>query len=69
MKAESIFGENVGKALGKTVEEIISLIRENSRITAKQIEEVTKLSRRGVEYNIDNLRNCLSFILWDVFEP
>tara|TARA_R110002050_G_scaffold70899_4_gene152681 strand:- start:2644 stop:3096 length:453 start_codon:yes stop_codon:yes gene_type:complete len=54
--AEESVGENVGEVPGKTVEKIISLIRENPKITAKQIEEVTKLSRRGVEYNLDKLK-------------
>ncbi len=45
------------KTVEKTVEKIISLIRENPTITAKQIEEMTKLSRRGVEYNLDKLKN------------
>jgi ATP-dependent DNA helicase RecG len=38
------------------VEKIISLIKENPDITAKQIEEAIKLSRRGVEYNLDKLK-------------
>ncbi len=29
---------------------------KNPKITAKQIEEATQLSRRGVEYNIDKLK-------------
>lgn len=48
--------ESVGETVEKTVEKIISLIKENPDITAKQIEEAIKLSRRGVEYNLDKLK-------------
>jgi ATP-dependent DNA helicase RecG len=32
------------------------VINENPKITAKQLQETTGLSRRGVEYNLDKLR-------------
>ena len=57
LEAESELNDKLEKTVEKTVEKIISLIRENPTITAKQIEEMTKLSRRGVEYNLDKLKN------------
>ncbi len=40
----------------KTVEEIIELIKENPRITQREIADETGLSRRGVEWNIKELK-------------
>lgn len=57
LETDSGLGDKSEKTVEKTVEKIISLIRENPTITAKQIEEMTKLSRRGVEYNLDKLKN------------
>ncbi|MEQ8238847.1 MAG: hypothetical protein RIA69_06525 [Cyclobacteriaceae bacterium] len=31
-------------------------MRENPKITAKDLEEITGLTRRGVEYHIDKLK-------------
>ncbi len=55
-KSEKTVEKNVEKTVEKTVEKIISLIKENPKITSKQIEIETKLSRRGVEYNLDKLK-------------
>ncbi|MFH1432578.1 MAG: ATP-binding protein [archaeon] len=40
-----------------TVEKIIELIKENPRITQKELEEKTNLSRRGVEWNIQQMKS------------
>ncbi|MEQ8548031.1 MAG: ATP-binding protein [Cyclobacteriaceae bacterium] len=44
----------------RTVEETVGIIlkamRENPKITAKGLEEITGLTRRGVEYHIDKLK-------------
>ena len=40
----------------KTVEKIIHLIEENPKITIKELELMTGLTRRGVEWNIDKLK-------------
>ena len=46
----------VGETVEKTVKKIIELISQNPKITTKEIEKETGLSRRGVEYNIDKLK-------------
>ncbi len=37
----------------KTVEKIIKKIKEKPKITLKELEKETGLTRRGVEWNID----------------
>ncbi len=53
-------GENVGevseKTSGKTSEIIIQLMQQTPEITIEQLVEKTGLSRRGIEWNIDNLK-------------
>jgi ATP-dependent DNA helicase RecG len=44
-------GENA-----KSVEIIISAIKENATITQKQLCELTNLSRRGVEWQLKQLK-------------
>ena len=44
------------KTVEKTVEKIIYLISENSRITVKEIGEKLGITRRGVEWNIQKLK-------------
>ena len=41
----------------KTVEKITRLIKENPKITIKELENQTGLSRGGVEWNIEKLKN------------
>ncbi len=55
-EAETLSGETTRKTMEKTVEKILSLIRENPKITMREIEESTGLSRRGVEWNIAKLK-------------
>ncbi len=43
-------------AVEKTVEKIISAIKENPKITIKELVEITGLSRRGIEWNIEKLK-------------
>jgi len=38
------------------VEKIIEILIKNPKITIKEIQKETGLSRRGVEYNIDRLK-------------
>ncbi|QJR22712.1 hypothetical protein BREVNS_1962 [Brevinematales bacterium NS] len=44
------------KTVEKTVEKIIAAIKENPKITIKELGEKTVLSRRGVEWNIEKLK-------------
>ena len=46
------------KTVEETVEETIKkLIKNNPRVTAKEMMDATKLSRRGIEYQINRLKN------------
>jgi len=40
----------------KTVEKIISLIKENVKITQEELSVKTGLTRRGVEWNLQQLK-------------
>ena len=40
----------------KTVEKIISLIKENVKITQEELSVKTGLNRRGVEWNLQQLK-------------
>lgn len=40
----------------KTVEKILGLIRENNEITQEELAEKTGLLRRGIEWNIQQLK-------------
>ena len=44
------------KTVEKTVEKILTLIKNNPQVTIKEISSYTGLSRRGVEWNIDKLK-------------
>jgi len=44
------------KTVEKTVEKILFLIKENPKITIKEMQKTTGLSRRGVEWNITKLK-------------
>jgi ATP-dependent DNA helicase RecG len=48
--------ENSEKTVEKTVEKIIELIKKNPKITQTQLAERTGLSRRGVEWNLAQLK-------------
>ncbi len=41
----------------KTVEKILALIKENPRITQKELSEKTGLTRRGIEWNLQQLKD------------
>lgn len=45
------------EGLPETVEEILTSMIKNPRITVKQLTEITGLSRRGVEWNIAKLKD------------
>ena len=44
------------KTVEKTVEKIISLIKENPRITQKELVKKTGLTRRGIEWYLAKLK-------------
>jgi len=44
------------KTVEKTVEKILALIKENPTITQKDLASKTKLSRRGIEWNLQQLK-------------
>jgi ATP-dependent DNA helicase RecG len=46
----------VEKTVEKTVELILIEMSNNSKITIKELSKITGLSRRGVEYNINKLK-------------
>jgi len=46
----------VEKTVEKNREKILALIKENPLITAKDLAEKTRLSRRGIEWNIQYLK-------------
>ncbi len=48
--------QSEGKTVEETVEEIISLLKSNPKITARELQIKTGLSRRGVEWNIAKLK-------------
>ena len=41
----------------KTVEKILDLIKGNKEITQKELEKLTGLTRRGIEWNISQLKD------------
>ncbi len=50
------FGERFGKRFGESSEKILAIIKENERISAKEISELIGISQRAVEKNIAILR-------------
>ncbi|MDO9538365.1 MAG: ATP-binding protein [Thermoplasmata archaeon] len=48
--------EGKEKTVEKTVEKIIAAIRENPRISQRELGEITGLTRRGVEWNLKKLK-------------
>ena len=44
------------KTVEKTVEKIISLIKENPNVTQKELVKKTGLTRRGIEWNLAKLK-------------
>lgn len=48
--------KEVLKGVEKTVEKVLELIRENPQITQKELSKKTGLTRRGVEWNIEKLK-------------
>ena len=40
----------------KTVEKILDAIQKNNTITQKELEQITGLTRRGVEWNLKQLK-------------
>jgi len=63
-KTEGMFSvvlhRTVEETVGETVEEaseiILNAMRNNPKVTAKDLETLTDLTRRGVEYHIDKLK-------------
>ena len=52
----TFFRPSVVKTVVKTVEKIIALIKENPKITQKELSEKTGLTIRGVEWNLKKLK-------------
>ena len=50
--------KTVERTVEKTVEKILQLIKENPRMTQEELAEKTKLSRRGIEWNINKLKEA-----------
>ncbi|MDR0507030.1 MAG: Fic family protein [Dysgonamonadaceae bacterium] len=48
--------KTVEKAMTKTVEKILEIIKKNPKVTQKELADLTELSRRGVEWNITQLK-------------
>ncbi|MDR2692156.1 MAG: DUF4062 domain-containing protein [Dysgonamonadaceae bacterium] len=48
--------ENSEKTVEKTVEKILKLIKENPAVTQSELIKITGLSRRGIEWNIAQLK-------------
>ena len=48
--------ESVGETSVKTSVKITSIMQEEPAVTIEQLVEKTGLSRRGIEWNIDNLK-------------
>jgi ATP-dependent DNA helicase RecG len=46
----------VEKTVEKTVEKILTFIKENPKITQKELSQKTGLTRRGVEWNLRQLK-------------
>ena len=42
--------------MDETTDRVLNAIKKNPKITAKELQEVTGLSRRGVEYQLDKLK-------------
>ena len=49
-------GKDTEKTVEKTVEKILSMISNNPKITQTELIEATGLTRRGVEWNIEQLK-------------
>jgi ATP-dependent DNA helicase RecG len=54
----AVLHRTVEKTVEETVEIILKAMRENPKITAKDLEVLTGLTRRGVEYHIDKLKKA-----------
>jgi len=52
-----VFRRTVEETVEKTVEKILKAMKERPKITAKELQTLTGLSRRGVEYQLDKLKN------------
>jgi len=48
--------KTVEETVEETVDKILSLIKKNSSITAKELSLNTGLTRRGIEWNLANLK-------------
>jgi len=54
----SLEEDNSEKTVEKTVEKILELIEENVDITQEELAQKTGLTRRGVEWNLNNLKKA-----------
>jgi Fic family protein len=49
--------KTVEKTVEKTAEKILNALQDNPKITQAELKKITGLSRRGVEWNIQKLKN------------
>jgi len=54
--SEKSVGKTVGETVGKTVGKLLGIIMENPKITREEMALKTGLSTRGVEYNLNKLK-------------
>jgi predicted HTH transcriptional regulator len=54
--SEKTVEKTVEKTAGETVEKILDIIKNNPKVTQKELSNLTNLSRRGVEWNIAQLK-------------
>ena len=55
-KTEGMFSVVLRRTVEETVEIIITAMKSNPKITSKELQLMTGLTRRGVEYQISNLK-------------
>lgn len=55
-KTAGMFTVVLHRTVEETVEIILKAMRENPKVTAKELEAITGLTRRGIEYHIDKLK-------------
>jgi ATP-dependent DNA helicase RecG len=54
--SHSAVDKTVGKTVVKTSERIVALLKASPALTVPELAKLTKLSRRGIEWNLRQLR-------------
>jgi ATP-dependent DNA helicase RecG len=55
---EKTRGETVEKTRGETVKKIVSLLKGSPNITVRDLVQMTGLTRRGIEWNLRELKKA-----------